>query len=56
MDSLEDREYAASLRREHRKMVSYGHRENPTAVERFVQYEDDPLPEWAVDVRPYEEE
>lgn len=36
-----------------RPMVSYAHRRAPKSKERFVQYANDPLPAWAVDVRPH---
>jgi hypothetical protein len=45
---------------EDRELVSYRHSggncdPHDKRDVRFVQYADDPLPEWAVDVTPYEE-
>lgn len=36
------------------EMVSYAHKDGP-AHTRFTQFKKDPLPPWAVDVRPYVE-
>lgn len=39
-----------------RALVSYRHENDNDDEARFVQYADDPVPVWAVDVQPYEEE
>lgn len=38
------------------EMVTYGHRDDKTKAVRFRQYAKDPVPKWAVDIRPFVED